>query len=131
MASRRPPVYAKMVMTHSNYRTFKARLDAATREALIEAGGVGRRVARDSYKRKYATGPPPSTKQSINFRTDTKHFVMIYVGTLRGAIKEFGTKVRDKRGRQEAQPFLRPGMSAALATILPAIRRRAPSRRRL
>lgn len=121
------PVYAKMTFTHSRYREFAVRLAAAKRAALIEAGMIGRREARARYRRKYATGPG-STKATINYRTDGEHILMIYVGTLRGVFKEYGTKVREQRGKQEAQPYLRPGADAALASIIPNVRRLSPKR---
>ena len=129
MAARRAPVFASMRMTHSRYAEFRAKLEAAKREALVQAGIEGRRVARDSYHHRYATGPAPSTKQSINYRTDAKNILIIYVGTLRGVFKEYGTKMRKGRGQQKAEPYLRPGMAAAVAAILPAVRRRAPKGR--
>ena len=131
MPARRAPVYASMRMTHARYGAFRARLEAAKREALVEARETGRRVARESYHHKYATGPKPSTKQSINYRTDAKNLLLIYVGTLRGVFKEYGTKVRKNRGQQKAEPYLRPGMAAAIAVIIPAVRRRAPKAGRL
>src|SRR5437868_3216070 len=124
-------IYGKATLTSVRYAEFGALLAEARRGALVEAGILGRRVARDSYQRKYATGPAPSTKSTIQYRTDTKHFLFIYVGTLRGVFKEFGTKVRLKRGQQLEEPFLRPGAAAAFAAILPAVAKRAPGRFKL
>jgi hypothetical protein len=126
----RPPVYAKCTITHTRFREFQSLLQKAGHEALFEAGEIGRAEARSRYTRKYATGPG-STKASINFRFAGEKILMIYVGTLRGVFKEYGTKVREKRGQQEAQPFLRPGAKAAFASLLPGIRKRAPGRTRL
>lgn len=105
---------------------------AAKGSALRDAGIVGARVARERYRaqRQHSAGRSPTTLQTISWRTDFKHALIIYVGTLRGAIFEFGAS-RANRGVQPPRPYLRPGADAARAAILPLVRERSPHGKRV
>jgi hypothetical protein len=106
-------------MTSEHYALFLAELREASGEALAEAGDVGVKVAKANYHAEHTSG---ETKRSIGWRLDGHHFLEIFVGTLRGVFMERGTKIRERRGKQEARPYLRPGLQAAMRVVLPAMR---------
>lgn len=119
--AKRAAVFAKFTVTSNRFGEFGGMIVAARRQALVSAGRKGAQEARDLYdsQRIYAANQSPSTLQTINYRTDGDHGFIIYVGTLRGAIFEFGASDREGRGTQPPRPFLQPATEHARQGVLP------------
>lgn len=127
--ARKPPMFAKATLVSNRFPEFAAMIREARREALTAAASRARTSARAGYAAHRVTpaGQSPTTLQTINARTDGESGVIVYVGTLRGVMKEYGTKEREgPRGAQEAHPYLRPAADEAREMILPAMAARLP-----
>lgn len=130
--ARRAPVFASAGLVNNRFPEFKAMIESARSISMREAGAAGAREARQRYQeqRRFSSGHTPSTLQTINYRTDGAKVLIIYVGTLRGAVFEYGAENREGRGTQPPRPYLRPGADMARSMVLPGMAARLPHGRK-